>query len=80
MLRAAWQTYDLWQSDIRVSYLEEPADLETYWRRWTPSQSFSPHVWNDAYLAAFAHSAKLELITFDKGFDQYRDANITILS
>jgi uncharacterized protein len=78
-LGQAWQEYDVLQSDIRVSYAEEPANLETPWRNWTQKQSFSPHVWNDAYLAAFARSRNLQLVTFDKGFAQYTGVNCTFL-
>ena len=66
-LRQVWQEYDIFQSDARVSYADEPANLETHWRKRTQNQSFSPHVWNDAYLAAFAEAGSLELVTFDRG-------------
>ena len=78
-LPAAWQQYDMYMGDPRVSFAEEPADLEQHWRNFTQSQSFSPHVWNDAYLAAFALGAKLELVTFDRAFSRYQNLNCTIL-
>src|SRR5690349_587427 len=62
-LHDAWQNYDAFQSDARVSYAAEPPSVEVHWRNWTERQSFSPHVWNDAYLAAFALSAGLQIIT-----------------
>jgi len=37
-------------------------------------------VWNDAYLAAFAQAAGLEIITFDQGFSQYDGVNSVILA
>lgn len=75
----AWQKYDTFLNDPRVAFSEEPADLETNWRAFTQSQTFSPHVWNDAYLAAFALAGKLELITFDKGFKKYTNVTCIIL-
>src|SRR5947209_8537502 len=39
-LGQAWQEYDIFQSDARVSYADEPANLETHWRNWTQNQSF----------------------------------------
>ena len=42
--------------------------------------TFSPKVWNDAYLAAFARTAGLTLITFDRGFAQFTDLTAAILS
>jgi len=75
----AWQKYDLLMSDPRVTFSEEPADLEVHWRTFTQSQSFSPQVWNDAYLAAFALAGGLELVTFDKAFTQYPSVTCTVL-
>ena len=75
----AWQIYDLYLSDPRVSFAEEPVHLEIHWRTYTQSRSFSPKVWNDAYLAAFAFAGGLELVTFDKGFTQYQNLTSKIL-
>ena len=76
----AWQKFDLYLGDTRVAYAEEPVGLESHWRAFTKSQLFSPQVWNDAYLAAFALAGQLELVTFDKGFKQYANLTCTILS
>jgi uncharacterized protein len=78
-LQDAWQKYDSYMSDPRVAFAEEPADLEKHWRSFTQTRSFSPHVWNDAYLAAFALAGNLHLVTFDKAFGQYSGVNCTIL-
>jgi uncharacterized protein len=75
----AWQLYDLFLSDPRISFAEEPAQIETHWRTYTQSRSFSPQVWNDAYLAAFALAGGLELVTFDRGFAQYQNVSSIIL-
>jgi hypothetical protein len=79
-LPEAWRMYDTYLSDPRVSFADEPAGIESHWRTFTQKQSFSPHVWNDAYLTAFALASKLELITFDKGFAQYQNVTCTILA
>jgi uncharacterized protein len=42
--------------------------------------AFSPKVWNDAYLAAFARSVDFEVVTFDQGFAHYANLRRTILS
>jgi len=76
----AWQKYDLFLTDPRVSFADEPANVEQHWRSFTARQTFSPHVWNDAYLAAFALSANLEVVTFDKGMPQYKPAICHVLS
>lgn len=75
----AWQKYDLLLSDARVAFTQEPVDLEKHWRAFTQSRSFSPQVWNDAYLAGFALAANLNVVTFDKAFTQYSNVSCTIL-
>lgn len=41
--------------------------------------SFSTNMWNDPYLAAFSEVAGLEMVTFDRGFVQYKLTACTIL-
>jgi len=76
----AWLMFDEFLSDPRVSFAYEPATIEPLWRGYTMRRSFSPKVWSDAYLAAFALGAGLELVTFDKGFAQFQGLHCTILS
>ena len=52
----AWGLYDTLLNDPGVSFIEEPLGLELIWREYTERQSFSPQVWNDAFLAAFARA------------------------
>src|SRR5438067_195831 len=79
-LREAWLLYDALLSDPRIAFADEPRGLEAQWRAYTQRRSFSPKVWSDAYLAAFARAASFELVTFDKGFAQYKSVHCTILS
>ncbi len=79
-LQQAWQAYDALFADPRVGYVEEPTGIEPVWRSLTQHQSFSPKVWNDAYLAALAQTVDLEVVTFDQGFAQYKNLRRTILS
>jgi uncharacterized protein len=76
----AWRLYDALVGDPRVSFAEEPADIEPIWRGYTERRTFSPKVWNDAFLAAFARAGGHELITFDKGFAQFEKLTCTIRS
>lgn len=78
-LRGAWQMYDDLYNDPRVVYADEPAGIEAIWRLQTPGLKFSPKVWNDAYLAAFAQVGGLEVVTFDHGFSQFAGLRVTIL-
>src|SRR5438309_446041 len=63
-LVAAWEKYDEFLTDCRVVFTEEPAGLEVHWRAYTRRRTYSPNLWNDAYLAAFAQAGPLELVTF----------------
>jgi len=64
----AWAVYDRWQEDDRVSFLEEPAGLERRFRALTRLKQAAPRTWADAYLAAFAETSQLTLVTFDRAF------------
>jgi uncharacterized protein len=63
----AWELYDQMISDPRFYFLSEPEDLETEWRTHTRRRQAGQAAWTDAYLAAFAESANLRIVTFDKG-------------
>lgn len=76
----AWQAFDELISDERVVFGDEPEGIEAAWRGLTQRRAFSPNVWSDAYLAAFAQAADFEVVTFDKGFTQYKDVRVTVLS
>jgi len=78
-LRDAWKAYDKMFEDTRVEFAEEPKGVESRWRSYTQSDLFSPKVWNDAYLAAFARIYGLEVVTFDQGFKVYEGIKRTIL-
>ncbi len=75
----AWQLYDLILQDSRIAFIHEPANVEKQWRSYTQLASHSTNVWSDAWLAAFARAASLEIVTFDGGFNQYQDLDCTIL-
>ena len=79
-MREAWGLYDGLLSDVHVAFAEEPEDIEFAWRSLTQSTLFSTNVWADAYLAAFALTVDFEVITFDKGFMQFKNLHRTILS
>jgi toxin-antitoxin system PIN domain toxin len=64
----AWRVYDRWRQFDRVSLAEEPPGLERRFRALSRSRRASPHAWADAYLAAFAETAQLTLVTFDRAF------------
>lgn len=64
---AAWKTYDRWREDERVGFLDEPPDLEPRFRALTRRHHPAPKDWADSYLAAFAGTSELTVVTFDGG-------------
>jgi toxin-antitoxin system PIN domain toxin len=64
---AAWKNYDQFTSDDRVTFYPEPEDLQNAFRHLTTGKRFAYTQWPDAYLAAFAMTGGLTLVTFDRG-------------
>lgn len=62
----AWKAYDSWRQDERIEFVEEPVGLEAHFRSLTRSPRASPKDWADSYLLAFASSADLRLVSFDR--------------
>lgn len=62
----AWGVYDRWLEDDRVAFMEEPPGIERRFRAMTRLKRAAPKIWADAYLAAFAETAQLTLVTFDR--------------
>lgn len=79
-LQQAWVIYDTILGDERFDYYPEPEGLESFLREYTSSGRVSPKLWQDAYLAALARTAKLHLVTFDQGFKQFRGLKVTLLA
>jgi toxin-antitoxin system PIN domain toxin len=79
-LQQAWRLYDAFLSDDRIALLDEPVDLESYWRQLTGKSDFTSKVWSDAYLAAFAIAANLSVVTFDRDFRSFEGVQSTILA
>lgn len=63
---AAWAAYDRWRGDERVDFIDEPPGLESRFRTMTHSRLAAPKDWADSYLAAFAATSQLTLVTFDR--------------
>lgn len=51
-----------------MSFVDEPQGLEQAFRVRTRQRQASPKAWADAYLAAFAETAQITLVTFDRAF------------
>lgn len=78
----AWRAYDLLLRDERVSFQPEadPEQLESTLRRLTANSRSSSRQWPDAYLAAFALTGKLTLVTFDRGLHHLAPTGSLLLS
>jgi toxin-antitoxin system PIN domain toxin len=78
----AWRAYDLLLSDERVSFHLEPEaeELELAFRKLTAKAQRSSRDWPDAYLAAFARTAGLSLVTFDRALYKLAGTDARILS
>lgn len=77
-MSGAWKLWDRLTADDRITYIAEPEGLEQAFRGVSRLASASPKVWADAYLAAFASTANLKLVTFDRGFKS-RSAEVLVL-
>ena len=65
-MAGAWEVYERCCVDARIALLAEPEGLDPRFREFARNRQPSPNVWADAYLAAFAATAGLRLVTFDK--------------
>lgn len=65
-LSACWAIFDQWVDTGQVVWADEPSGLGLFLRNITQANSISPKTWMDAYLAAFAETAGLTLVTFDR--------------
>jgi toxin-antitoxin system PIN domain toxin len=61
-----WQIYDRWNETGQVAWADEPQDMEVRLRALTSHAAGSSKEWMDAYLAAFAETAGIQLVTFDR--------------
>ena len=76
----AWQVYRILRLDWRIGYLSEPNELPETWEAFTEGPLSSPNLWTDAYLCAFAHAARLTLVTYDAKIPTREGLNCLVLS
>ncbi len=75
------QAIDLYHKHLhheQVDYHDEPEGLEATWLRLASSSLASHRIWTDAYLAAFAITGNLLLVTLDKGFTQFQPHGLNL--
>ena len=74
----AWRLWDQIWADDRIEFLPEPENLEREFRSRSRLASRSPKVWADAYLTAFAATAGLKVVTFDRAL-KTRGVDVLVL-
>lgn len=77
-MAGAWSLWDQVWADERVAFLPEPDALEREFRLRSRLASRSRKVRADSYLLAFAATAGLKLITFDRAL-KARGADVLVL-
>jgi hypothetical protein len=63
----AWVAYDRWLQDPRVTFVDEPPEIEPRFRTLTRQRQPATKDWADSFLAAFATMGRLTLVTLDRG-------------
>ncbi len=76
---AAWKKLQEFLALPEVACLAEPAGLDERLGEFCSLGRTSPNLWTDAYLAAFARSAGLRLVTFDHGFTRFKGVELLLL-
>jgi len=69
--RIAWTTFELLRSRPSITLQDEPPGTVALWHQLAALDTASPKVWMDAYLAAFAISSGLPLVTLDRDFQSF---------
>jgi predicted nucleic acid-binding protein len=62
-----------------VVYREEPAQIVDLWHRLADLPSVSPKVWMDAYLAAFAITGGMTMVSLDQDFASFKKAGLELV-
>ena len=76
---AAWAVYERLRAGGTVHFIGESDELEAHLKPLLKGTKAARDFWTDAYLAAFARSAGLRLVTFDSGFRRYQDLTSLLL-
>ena len=75
----AWSVYEALRGSPRVEFLAEPPGFDANWRKFSARGSNSTGRWSDDYLAAFAATHALNVVTFDGDFRSYPGLQAEVL-
>lgn len=77
--KSALAALEVLEADERIILLHEPDGLDQTLKKLVASCATTPNLWTDAYHAAFAVVADLQLVSFDRGFSKFRSLNFRLL-
>jgi toxin-antitoxin system PIN domain toxin len=78
---AAWSAVEALAAQPAMVAIEAaPRIHAVYWRRNVEGREPTPNLWTDAWLAALAQSLGAEMVTFDRGFRQFRELKLRLLA
>ena len=68
----AWLVWERLIEDVRVVFASASGELEACFRRSAGGKQSGHRQWTDAYLATFAESRGLQIVTCDQGFKAFK--------
>jgi toxin-antitoxin system PIN domain toxin len=74
--KGAWELWERLAREQQVEFVEEQEETGKCFREYSDGESFSFKRWTDAYLAAFARSGGMGVLTLDKGFKNFAGAEV----
>ncbi|MEB3305707.1 MAG: TA system VapC family ribonuclease toxin [Cyanobacteriota bacterium] len=74
----AWAALQAFLALPQVDVIDEPPELGRAWCHLGAIEQAAPKRWMDAYLAAFAITASLPLISLDQDFRQFEPEGLTL--
>ena len=66
LLENLCEDIEVLEGDERIELIHEPEGVDSALKRMITGCATTPNLWSDAYLAAFAETAGLTLVTFDQ--------------
>jgi predicted nucleic acid-binding protein len=77
--KSALAALEVLEADERIVLLHEPDGLDVALKKFAASRTTTPNLWTDAYHAAFAVVAGLQVVSFDRGFSKFRGLEFLLL-
>lgn len=77
--REAWTVHNRLMEDDATGFEPEPSGLDPVWHQLSDLPTASSKRWMDAYLAAFAITGGLRLVTLDKDFRAFEPSGLELL-